>query len=424
MNIKHLLSTLTGIILLNVASYSQCGGLTAGNNGSGTYTMTGSCSITGTVSFAQTGGAKNLVVPNGTTLNITGDLNQQSSGTITVEAGGTLIIDGDFVNGKNGTINLNGDVTVTGSFSNLGNGSIGADGSVSIEGDFNNTGNNGDIAIGGGFNVGGTLTNDGGDITVEDGAVLKAETLVLDGNGGVDVQSGGTFATDNPIGGGGSGTVTSDGTNGDTDCTNGCCGTQCTNDGTQLNDGGNETLPVDLLYFIVDATSTGIDISWSTATELNNDKFLVERSYDGINFDVVTTIDGSGTTNEKKEYDYNDRPAAEGAIYYRLTQVDYDGQFEQFEIVRVIYDPIEIPNKRVYPNPIKSNEVLYIDDFVGFIHSVNITLVDLSGKQKKLSSISTSRGRIEVEMPQVKKGTYFLKAEINGTELTRRIVVK
>lgn len=111
-------------------------------------------------------------------------------------------------------------------------------------------------------------------------------------------------------------------------------------------------LPVDLLSFDAILNDNGIELNWATASELNNDYFELERSVDGIAFEVIAKIDGHGTTNTLNNYSHLDTEPYFGVSYYRLVQIDYDGTY-------AIYNPIAIDNDQfrsgleltLFPNP-------------------------------------------------------------------------
>lgn len=89
-------------------------------------------------------------------------------------------------------------------------------------------------------------------------------------------------------------------------------------------------LPIDLIQFSAEAGSSSNILTWETASETNNDYFLIERSTDAFSFEKIGTVDGAGTTSSMQAYRWEDFDSCEGVIYYRLTQVDYDGIFETF----------------------------------------------------------------------------------------------
>jgi hypothetical protein len=94
-------------------------------------------------------------------------------------------------------------------------------------------------------------------------------------------------------------------------------------------------LPISLLSFDVKGINKKIQINWSTATEINNDFFTLERSIDGNNWEILAYIDGAGNSNQLLDYEYTDEFPYQGISYYRLKQTDYDGKFEYFAPVAV-----------------------------------------------------------------------------------------
>ena len=95
------------------------------------------------------------------------------------------------------------------------------------------------------------------------------------------------------------------------------------------------TTPVELIYFEGRAEGNIALLSWETATELNNDRFEIEWSRDAASFVHIGEIDGNGTTDMLKRYMFVDNQPLSGINYYRLRQVDYDGQFEYSPIISV-----------------------------------------------------------------------------------------
>ena len=88
-------------------------------------------------------------------------------------------------------------------------------------------------------------------------------------------------------------------------------------------------LPVELTKF---ESECGL-LKWETATELNNDYFLIEESVDMLSWKTTSMVDGSGTTNEPRSYQLNVTPR--GLTYYRLTQVDINGDYEVFKSISI-----------------------------------------------------------------------------------------
>lgn len=94
-------------------------------------------------------------------------------------------------------------------------------------------------------------------------------------------------------------------------------------------------LPIELLVFSAKAIDSQVLLNWSTATELNNDYFTIERSVDGTNWEVVDFVTGQGTTAQQSNYELMDKRPFLGLSYYRLKQTDYDGDYSYSSIAAV-----------------------------------------------------------------------------------------
>ncbi len=101
---------------------------------------------------------------------------------------------------------------------------------------------------------------------------------------------------------------------------------------------GGSVFPVEFVSFEAAAGVRSIELSWVTATELNNDFFAVERSMDSENFTEIGRVAGAGNTNEMRSYQFSDANPASDKMYYRLRQVDFDGATSFSTIVEVTMD--------------------------------------------------------------------------------------
>ncbi|HNS12843.1 MAG TPA: hypothetical protein PKM97_09545 [Bacteroidia bacterium] len=110
------------------------------------------------------------------------------------------------------------------------------------------------------------------------------------------------------------------------------------------------TLPVKLLYFHAIPNGETVNLRWATASELNNDHFLIERSKDGLEFFPFKVVQGSGTVNSVSYYSTEDLSPMRGKSYYRLSQIDYDGTQEAFEPIMIKLGELE-SKYRIFPNP-------------------------------------------------------------------------
>lgn len=116
-------------------------------------------------------------------------------------------------------------------------------------------------------------------------------------------------------------------------------------------------LPVELLYFTAEPKLDAVYLSWSTASEINNSHFIIQRSADGINWADIAILQGAGSSSREIKYNFKDLQYLNGISYYRLVQVDFDGELTYHDRVSVDYGSEDI---RVYPNPIRQGESVTI----------------------------------------------------------------
>lgn len=123
-----------------------------------------------------------------------------------------------------------------------------------------------------------------------------------------------------------------------------------------------QTLPVELSYFIVSCDDHYIIFNWITLSETNNDFFVLQKSLNLITWVDIATILGAGNSNSEVNYWYSYYEDHNGDIYFRIKQVDFDGQYEYHNIVYVNCD-ILVGDINVYPNPVKEGEGINVDGY-------------------------------------------------------------
>lgn len=124
------------------------------------------------------------------------------------------------------------------------------------------------------------------------------------------------------------------------------------------------TLPIELMWFDGWRVESNIRLQWATESETNNDYFIVEK-YDTASNEwlTVSTIDGNGTTSIPHFYETADYSPSFGYNYYRLKQVDYDGQSETFAPISV-YKPYINRKVKSYVNPL-GQEIIDLNVYSG-----------------------------------------------------------
>ena len=113
-------------------------------------------------------------------------------------------------------------------------------------------------------------------------------------------------------------------------------------------DGG---VPVELTSFSARVNEQNVILNWTTATEINNRGFEVEKLF-GSDWAVIGFVEGNGTTTEPKSYLFKDENLDAGIYKYRLKQIDFDGTYEYSDIIEAeVTTPIEFELSQNYPNP-------------------------------------------------------------------------
>ena len=111
-------------------------------------------------------------------------------------------------------------------------------------------------------------------------------------------------------------------------------------------------LPVELIDF--DGYNDGIDnvLRWKTASEKDNDYFILHQSENGIDWNYVGVVNGAGTSSNVIKYEHKHSKYRKELNYYKLSQVDFNGNREEFKIISI-------------DNSIKSKEVLRVVNYLG-----------------------------------------------------------
>jgi hypothetical protein len=109
-------------------------------------------------------------------------------------------------------------------------------------------------------------------------------------------------------------------------------------------------LPVTWLDFDVTCKSLSVELQWSTGTEINNDYFTIEKSYDGVDYFEIGTLNGAGNSNFVNTYSFTDYELINQSAYYRLKQVDFNGAFEYSKVIVSLNCAAEM-DISLYPNP-------------------------------------------------------------------------
>jgi hypothetical protein len=170
-------------------------------------------------------------------------------------------------------------------------------------------------------------------------------------------------------------------------------------------------LPIVLKEFNASCAEEGVSIHWITESEINNERFTVQRSADLLQWEDVLTLPGAGNSNAPLSYTATDERPLNGINYYRLTQVDYDGASETFDPVSIFCQNESAADLlHVYPNPADDlfTVSLYLSES---LPEVRFQLADLNGRTVAAHTFSALKGNntFQLDRQGLEAGTYVLR---------------
>lgn len=312
--------------------------------------------------------------PYSTSDNLTINHSVTSSTNVTIKANGVLRIT------STGTLTINSDLE----FSNGSLIIVEDGGQIIVNGNFVNKNNSDAVTIDGSMDVSGNFDNGQGGI--------------IDGNGAIDVD----------------GEYTGEGVT---------FGYQPTNNITDNTEISGDDLPVEFVDLKIYEIDGSICVEWVVASETNNDYFIVERSVDGYSFIEVGVVDGSGTINEYKTYTFSDSIMFQNIIYYRIKQVDFNGNFEYFgpQSIKILNESNVI---QLFPNPGKNVIIVFCNKKIE--PKIYINFYDVTGKKVKgyiIDGIDEGE-KNTINIEDINKGVYliYIKSElfVNVTKFVKQ----
>lgn len=179
-------------------------------------------------------------------------------------------------------------------------------------------------------------------------------------------------------------------------------------------------LPVELLFFEANNNNGFVELDWATASQLDFDYFAIEHSTDAQVWEELKQIKGQGTTNSRTDYKLSDVKSLVGANYYRLKMVDLDGTFEYSMVDYVNME--ESKQMSLYPNPINQAETLTLD--FNFTPNDGDKIFIYNHLGVELLSFTASASSIAVALDDLKPGTYLVKYISVSSSIISRLMVE
>ncbi len=167
-------------------------------------------------------------------------------------------------------------------------------------------------------------------------------------------------------------------------------------DGDQVPDWVDWSIPIELKSFTAKEDNGSIELNWITASEINNKGFEIQRSNEGKDWEVIGFVDGQGDSRGENNYVFTDK-SPEKINYYRLNQIDFDGNNNYSNVVFV---ELKKDNRiSVFPNP--------TNDFLNVTGLISYTDYYIYDKLGKVVSTGETSGKIDVS--GLVSGVYYMK---------------
>jgi len=183
-------------------------------------------------------------------------------------------------------------------------------------------------------------------------------------------------------------------------------------------------VPVELTSFTAILNSTDVTLNWTTATELNNQGFEVQRKFGANNFVTIGSVKGHGTTTSPNQYSFVDKLLDAGKYFYRLKQLDFNGTFEfsktievdvrlvnEFTLEQNFPNPFNPTTKISWQSPVNSWQTLKIYDVLGNIVANLVNEYRPAGNYK-----------IDFNASNLPSGVYFYRIQVENFVETKKMI--
>lgn len=184
-------------------------------------------------------------------------------------------------------------------------------------------------------------------------------------------------------------------------------------------------LPVELSEFSVHAEDRDAVLEWSTASEVNNDYFSIQRSEDLINWQEIGTIEGQGNSTELIEYDFVDPQLADGRYYYRLQQFDYDGtnDYSDIRFLEISGDEVvsslETSEISLFPMPVRKHATIHVSGLPA--DPATVAFTSLTGSV--INEFNLENNQVDLSQRDIPSGTYVMTINQGHETVSKKVIV-
>ncbi len=182
-----------------------------------------------------------------------------------------------------------------------------------------------------------------------------------------------------------------------------------------------DPLPVNMLSFTGNLIHSTVVLHWATASEINNQKFVIERTSDYLNWQAIGEVAGVGNSTFVNQYSFRDFAPLDGVSYYRLRQVDFDGAFAYSRVVVIETGEEQRPfSINISPNPF-DGDLTITSNLIG--ENMDISIYDVLGRVLYHVNHQSENGIVNFQ-PELPSGTYIITVQTETLVAQQKIIKK
>ncbi|WP_186280039.1 T9SS type A sorting domain-containing protein [Fluviicola chungangensis] len=176
-------------------------------------------------------------------------------------------------------------------------------------------------------------------------------------------------------------------------------------------------LPVALSWFAAQCENKQAILRWNTESELQNDFFTIESSWNALDWHYAATIDGAGTSTAPTTYSWTDTSGSDRSKYYRLSQTDLNGEKTIHGII-YLKSCLSAPENTlsIYPNPARSSVYLLTEETI-----TDVIVMDAEGKVLENAGVDLENK--QVDFSAFPNGVYYLKIVTKTKHFNEKVVL-
>jgi Secretion system C-terminal sorting domain len=185
---------------------------------------------------------------------------------------------------------------------------------------------------------------------------------------------------------------------------------------------GGTTLPVILSSFTAGYANNTVTLKWQTETEINSSHFEIERSYNGIDFEVTGKVTAAGNTNSAQQYSFTEKKPKKTTAYYRLKMIDTDARFVFSNVSKINMKETGFAINNIYPQP--ATDHLTVEWNSSSATAAQIIISDAAGRKIRSVNLQSNSGfnQYQINTSAMAPGQYFVSITCGSETIVEKLM--